>query len=38
MVDGAVIARDGQLAWGDRAAIAHEATEAARLLVERAGI
>lgn len=38
MVDGVVVARDGQIAWGDRARIAHEANETARTLIGRAGI
>lgn len=38
MVDGTVVARDGELTWADRAAIAHDALGAARTLVERAGI
>ncbi len=38
MIDGVVVARDGVLTWGDRAAIAQDASVAARRLVEKAGI
>jgi 5-methylthioadenosine/S-adenosylhomocysteine deaminase len=38
IVDGEVVARDGQLAWADRRAIATAAREAARALVARAGL
>jgi cytosine/adenosine deaminase-related metal-dependent hydrolase len=38
MIDGEIVARDGAIAWGDRAAIAREAVEATRALIDRAGI
>ena len=38
MVDGTVVARDGELTWADRAAIAHDGVDAARVLIERAGL
>ena len=38
MVDGTVVARDGELTWADRAAIAHDGVGAARTLIERAGL
>ena len=38
MVDGEVVARDGELAWADRRDVAEEADRAARTLVMRAGI
>jgi 5-methylthioadenosine/S-adenosylhomocysteine deaminase len=38
MVDGEIVARDGEILWADRAAIAAEAEDAARELVARSGI
>jgi 5-methylthioadenosine/S-adenosylhomocysteine deaminase len=38
MVDGEVVARDGELSWADRREVAADARTAARLLVGRAGL
>jgi cytosine/adenosine deaminase-related metal-dependent hydrolase len=38
MIDGDVVARGGELVWGDRRAVAADAARAARRLVARAGI
>ena len=38
MVDGEVVARDGEILWGDRGAIVAEAGGAARALVAKSGI
>ena len=37
-VDGAIVSRDGQLMWADRAAVAAEARVASRDLMARAGL
>jgi 5-methylthioadenosine/S-adenosylhomocysteine deaminase len=38
IVDGEIVARDGELAWAERAAVAAEARVAARGLIARAGV
>jgi cytosine/adenosine deaminase-related metal-dependent hydrolase len=38
MVDGAIVSRDGELTWADRAAVAAEARVTARDLMTRAGL
>lgn len=38
MVDGETVARDGDLVWADRRAVAADARTAARLLMRRAGL
>ena len=38
MIDGEIVARDREIAWGDRAAIARDAVDATRALIGRAGI
>ena len=38
MVDGEIVARDGEIVWADRGAIVAEADDAARRLIEKSGI